>query len=425
MDKLDRTIAPTSSSISSMNLIHGSSYTTQNNIPFHYVNIPGSNVLKVDFVFHAGLRNQHFNGQASATGSMLSEGTHKYSAKQLADNLDAFGAYLQSKTGVDDSQLTLFCLPKYLPQAMDYILEVLTNCSFPEKELDTYKTNALQRLAVNQQRNSFLNRRAFYASIFGKDNAYGSAVNQEDYINISRETVSSFYNNSILPGIKFVMVSGEASGHVLAQLESSLAHLPAAPNPPKEVLLSGVSSEQIFLENEHSVQSAIRIGRKLFGRKHPDFKKMQVLNMALGGFFGSRLMKNIREEKGLTYGIYSAMESYWDGGAFYIETEMNNELRNTGVVEILKEVSILRETLIPKEELNLVKNYLLGSFLRSIDGPFSLADRYKMILDYGFTYDYYQEFVETIRSISASEIQRLANTYLQEKDLTTVIAGRT
>lgn len=425
MDSLNRTIAPESSNTSSMNLIQGSSYVTKNNIPFHHLHIPGSNVLKVDFVFNAGMRNQVFNGQATATGSLLTEGTSQYSAKQLADNLDAFGAYLQSKTGVDDAQLTLYCLPKFLPNVMEYILAVLTDCTFPEKELDTYRTNAIQRYTVNQQRNSFLTRRAFYSSIFGKENAYGSAVNQEDYARISRETVSTFYADAILPGIKYVMVSGEASGEVLAQLESSLSHLSSNPSLAKEVILTGNIAEEIFLENEHSVQSAIRIGRKLFGRKHPDFKKMQVLNMALGGYFGSRLMKNIREEKGLTYGIYSALESYWDGGSFYIETEMNNELRNTGVVEILKEIALLREKPLGNDELNLVKNYLLGSFLRSIDGPFSLADRYKMILDYGFTYDYYVEFVETIRSISASEIQGLANLYLQEKDLTTVIAGRT
>ncbi|MES2780674.1 MAG: pitrilysin family protein [Bacteroidota bacterium] len=425
MDNLNRTIAPESSSISSMNLIQGSSLQTKNNIPFHYIHVPGSNVLKVDFVFNAGLRNQLLNGQATATGSLLTEGTSKYTAKQLADKLDAFGAYLQSKTNVDDAQLSLYCLPKFLPRVMEYILAVLTDCSFPEKDLDTYKTNAIQRLSVNQQRNSFLNRRAFYCSIFGKENAYGSPVNQEDYTNISRETVSSFYRENILPGIKYVMVSGEASGAILSQLEASLSHLTNSPVLARKIVLSNNAPEKILLENEHSVQSAIRIGRKLFGRKHPDFKKMQVLNMALGGFFGSRLMKNIREEKGLTYGIYSAMESYWDGGAFYIETEMNNELRDTGVTEILKEVANLRENQIANEELTLVKNYLLGSFLRSIDGPFSLADRYKMILDYGFTYDYYGEFVETIRSISASEIQELANMYLQERDLTTVIVGRT
>lgn len=425
MDSLNRTIAPDSSAISSMNLIQGSSYITANNIPFHYLHIPGSNVLKVDFVFHGGMRNQLFNGQSSATGSLLTEGTFQYSAKRLADNLDAFGAYLQSKTGVDDSQLTLYCLPKFLPSVMEYILAVLTDCSFPEKELDTYKTNAIQRLSVNQQRNSFLNRRAFYGSIFGKENAYGSAVNQEDYALISRETVSSFYADNIRSGIKYIMISGDASASVLAQLESALSHLSSSPAPAKEVVISGSAAEQIFKENQYSVQSSIRIGRKLFGRKHTEFKKMQVLNTALGGYFGSRLMKNIREEKGLTYGIYSAVESYWDAGAFYIETEMNNELRDTGVVEILKEVAALREKPLDDKELNLVKNYLLGSFLRSIDGPFSLADRYKMILDYGFTYDYYEEFVDTIGSISALEIQSLANRYLQEEDLTTVIVGRT
>lgn len=424
MYNLDRTIAPTSSPISTMHLVKGSSYVSRNHIPFHYINIPGSNVLKIDFVFNAGLRNQVINGQATATGSLLTEGTSRFTGKQLADRLDAFGAYLQSKTNVDDAQLTLYCLPKFLPQAMECVVAVLTDCSFPEKELSTYKTNALQRFSVNSQRNSFLNRRAFYSSIFGKDNAYGSSVNQEDYINISRETVSTFYQDTILPGIKYVLLSGEASGEVLSQLEDILGDLHSTPAPSKTVILTDTIPEKIFVENEHSVQSAIRIGRKVFGRKHPDFKKMQVLNMALGGFFGSRLMKNIREEKGLTYGIYSAMESYWDGGAFYIETEINNELRDLGVTEILKEIALLREKPLETEELNLVKNYLLGSFLRSIDGPFSLADRYKMILDYGFTYDYYSEFVETIKGVSASELQVLANTYLQEKDLTTVIVGR-
>ena len=424
MDNLNRLIAPQNSIITSMNIIQGSTYTTRNNIPFHYIHVPSCDVLKIDFVFHAGMRNQLTNGVATATGSMLTEGTSKFTAKELADKLDAWGSYLQVKTSVDDAQLSLYCLPKFLPHVMAYVLAVLNDCCFPEKELDTYKTNALQRLSVNQQRNSFLNRRAFYSSIFGNQNAYGSAVNQEDYAAISRETVSSFYAKHIHSGIKYVMVSGGASEGVLSVLESFLSGREQSPTPAERIILGGSKPEKLFIENEHSVQSAIRIGRKLFGRKHPDFKKMQVLNLALGGYFGSRLMKNIREEKGLTYGIYSALESYWDGGAFYIETEINNDLRETGITEIHKEIANLRDKPIPNDELHLVKNYLLGSFMRSIDGPFSLADRYKMILDYGFTYDYYTDFVETVRSISALELQELANIYLLEDDLTTVIVGQ-
>lgn len=424
MQTLDRINAPMSSSLDSINLIQGSSYTLRNGLPFHFINTPGCNVLKIDFVFNAGLRNQKMAGQATATGSMLSEGTSKFSAKELADGLDNYGSYFQSKVNVDDSQITLYCLPKFLPLCLEYVSAVLTDCVFPEQELEIYKSNSIQRFLVNSQRNSFLNRRAFYSSIFGNTNAYGAPVNKGDYENISRGTVSNFYKENYLPGIKYVLISGQAEGRVLTQLEHILGSLPYHPAPPATVNLEGSKAQNIFIENDYSVQSAIRIGRKLFGRKHPDFKKMQVLNMALGGFFGSRLMKNIREEKGLTYGIYSAVESYWDGGAFYIETEINNELRETGRVEILNEVKKLRDALLSEKELSLVKNYLLGSFLRSIDGPFALADRYKMLLDYGFTYEYYQDFVDTIKSVSASDLCDLANTYLKEADLSTVIVGK-
>lgn len=420
----DRINPPKSSSLDTIKLIEGSLRILKNGLPIHYLDTPDCDVLRIDFVFNAGLRNQLFRGQATATGSMLSEGTSQYAAKELADALDNYGAYFQTKTLVDDAQITLYCLPKFLTRCLEYVYAVLTDCTFPERELETYKTNSVQRFLVNSQRNSFLNRRAFYASIFGKDNAYGSPINKGDYENISRGTVTSFYRDNYLPGIKYVLVSGQADGTVLSQLEDGLSAFPYHPATPVPVLLTGAGAENIFIENSNSVQSAIRVGRKLFGRKHADFKKMQVLNMALGGYFGSRLMKNIREEKGLTYGIHSSLESYWEGGAFYIETEINNELRDTGRIEILHEIQKMREELLSDQELNLVKNYLLGSFLRSIDGPFALADRYKMIIDYGFTYEYYQDFVDTIKHISASEILTLANTYLQEKDLSIIIAGK-
>lgn len=424
MAALDRINAPKSSALETIKMAEGSSHILKNGLPVYYINTPGCDVLRVDFVFNAGLRNQKNAGQATATGSMLSEGTSKYSSKELADALDNYGAYFQSKVQVDDAQITLYCLPKFLPHCLEYVYQVLTDCTFPERELETYKANSIQRFLVNSQRNSFLNRRAFYASIFGNANSYGAPVNKGDYERISRGTVDSFYRDNYLPGIKYVLVSGQTDGPVLSQLDSVLYPLPYYPATPLPIVLEESNAENIFIENDNSVQSAIRIGRKLFSRNHPDFKKMQVLNMALGGFFGSRLMKNIREEKGLTYGIYSSIESYWEGGAFYVETEINNELRETGRTEILHEIARLREYLLPDQELNLVKNYLLGSFLRSIDGPFAIADRYKMLLDYGFTYEYYQDFVDTIKHVSASELRALANTYLQEKDLSTVIVGK-
>jgi zinc protease len=424
MQAPDRINAPESTPLTHISLPEISTSALKNGIPVYTIYTPDNEVLKIDFIFNAGIRNQFFPAQASATGAMMSEGTSRLSAKELADALDNFGSYFQCKTNVDDAQITLYCLPKFLPNCLEIVSSVLTDCIFPEKELEIYKSNAIQRFLVNSQRNSFLNRRAFYVSIFGKGNAYGAPVNKEDYENISRETVSTFYRENYLPGIKYILIAGKADTQVMKQLNQQLGDLPYKPVAPLSVTIEEIIPQQLAIENDFSVQSSIRIGRRLFGRSHQDFKRMQVLNMALGGFFGSRLMKNIREEKGLTYGIYSAMESYWDSGAFYIETEINNDLRETGRKEILNEIRILREEMMQEKELALVKNYLLGSLLRSIDGPFAVADRYKMLIDYGFGYDYYQDFVDTIKSISAAELRDLANVYLQEKDLSIIIAGK-
>jgi predicted Zn-dependent peptidase len=181
--------------------------------------------------------------------------------------------------------------------------------------------------------------------------------------------------------------------------------------------------ETIYLEKENSVQSAIRIGKKLFNRNNPDFREMQLLNLILGGYFGSRLMKNIREEKGLTYGIYSAIESYPNDACWYIDTEINNDLCELGVEEIYKEVKLIRTVKICEDELRTAKNYLLGSFLRSIDGPFSLADRFKILKDYNLNYSYFYEYIEIIKKSTADNLIILANKYLNEETFTKVIVG--
>lgn len=424
MQQLDRINPPAFSSIDQIDLKQLSSFTLKNGAPVYYINTPNTSVLKIDFVYNGGLRNQLFPGQATATNSMLSEGTSQYTSKELAERLDEFGSYLQAKTNTDDSQITLYCLPKFLQNCIPYVRAVLTDCIFPEAELETYKTNTIQRFLINSQRNAFLGRRAFYASVFGKQNAYGSLVNIEDYQNISRETLATFYLQNILPGFKYLLVSGDVSGEVLAAIEDGFGSLPFNPTPLSQIKLAGEKPSSLTIENTFSVQSSIRIGKSFVNRNHPDFNKLQLLNLTLGGFFGSRLMKNIREEKGLTYGIFSAIESYQNGAAFYIETEINNELRETGRVEIFKEIQQLRENPLSEAELSLIKNYMIGSFLRGIDGPFSLIDRHKMVIDYGFTYQYFQNFVDTIKHTTAQELQELANVYFQEDSFTTVIVGK-
>jgi len=397
----------------------------QNGISVYSINAGNEEVLKIDLVFNAGSNMQQIKGQANFSAKMLSEGTSKYTAAEIAEKLDFYGAYFQAKSGSDDATITLYCLNKHLKNCIPYIVEILTDSLFPEEDLEILKKNTIQNLVVNEERNSFLARRKFNQSVFGNNSVYGSFSLKEDIINIERTSLVTFYKNQYQKGIKYILVSGFVTDEVIKTIANNFDNAifsPAHEDKSKYVSNDFVK-ESIYLEKENSVQSAIRIGKKLFNRNNPDFREMQLLNLILGGYFGSRLMKNIREEKGLTYGIYSAIESYPNDACWYIDTEINNDLCELGVEEIYKEVKLIRTVKIGEDELRTAKNYLLGSFLRSIDGPFSLADRFKILKDYNLNYSYFYEYIEIIKKSTADNLIILANKYLNEETFTKVIVG--
>ena len=161
------------------------------------------------------------------------------------------------------------------------------------------------------------------------------------------------------------------------------------------------------------VQGAIRMASPFPNRHHPDFIKTQVLNNLFGGFFGSRLMSNIREDKGYTYGIYSYLENHLQDTAWVISTEAGRDVCEATIEEVYKEMKILRDEIVDADELLLVKNYMLGSILGDLDGPFHIINRWKNIILHGLPKDYFDTQIQTIKDVSAEELHSLANKYLQ------------
>ena len=185
------------------------------------------------------------------------------------------------------------------------------------------------------------------------------------------------------------------------------------------------SSEHFyFTEKPDALQSAIRMGRATINRTHPDFPALQVLNTVLGGYFGSRLMANIREDKGYTYGIGSGMSSLKQSGSLFIATEVGADVCNAAVSEIEKEVNLLRTQLIPDEELSLVRNFMLGSLLGSLENVFSHADKFKNLYFSGLGYEYYDLYVNTVKTVTAAQLQQLAIQYLNLDEFYKVIVGK-
>ena len=168
-----------------------------------------------------------------------------------------------------------------------------------------------------------------------------------------------------------------------------------------------------IVNDPDGVQGAIRIASAFPNRRHPDFMKAQVLNNVFGGFFGSRLMSNIREEKGYTYGIHSYLENHIQQSAWVISTEAGKDVCEATVTEVYKEMEELRNKPVDAEELLLVRNYMIGSILGDLDGPFQIINRWKNIILHGLDESFFYNQIETIKTVSAEELQQLANKYLQ------------
>lgn len=391
-------------------------------IKLYVVNAGFEPIAKIDVVFNAGLSSQLHKAEAIFTAAMLSEGTSLRSGKELADALDFYGAYFQVRCNADDSVATLYCLNKYVGNCLPLFFEALFLSVMPEKELKVVLDNAVQKLRINLKKNSFLAKNYFYDHVFGTNHPYAVNQTENDIYAINRSMLLSHFENNYKNGIKYLMIAGKVENKTIDSIKNEFKNWNFNSNIKNNKSEIKTSAGKYFYNKKGSVQSAVRIGRTTINRMHDDYAVLQLFNLLFGGYFGARLMKNIREDKGLTYGIYSVLESYLQTGCWYISTDINNELRNKGIEEIYKELHNVLEYGFSDEELASGKKYFIGSLLRGMDGVFSIAEKNKLLIDYNLNNNHYSELVNTINKCTNKDIIHAANQYISTK-LVEVVVG--
>jgi len=313
-----------------------------------------------------------------------------------------------------------------LANTLPVIKDILTNSIFPQKELDTYIRNQQQKLQVSLQKNDVVARRNFNKALYG-DTIYGFGANAADYKTLHREDMLEHYSQMYQPSNCTIIIAGKIEQQTIDLLSETFGDNWRNSTQKTDTAQPAIqpSAEHFyFTEKPDALQSAIRMGMPLINRRHPDFPSVQVLNTVLGGYFGSRLMANIREDKGYTYGIGSGLSSLKHAGAMFIATEVGADVCQAAVTEIEKEINILKTEPVPHEELALVKNYLLGSLLGSLENVFSHADKFKNLYFAGLDYDYYDRYTETVKTITSDDLLALANKYLDFDKFYKVIVGK-
>jgi predicted Zn-dependent peptidase len=394
-------------------------FTLDNKVPVYAMNAGAQDVVMVEWVFDAGNWYDKQPMVAATTNFLIKNGTTSKSAYQINDFFEFHGAYLNRSCYNETASITLHCLSKHLETLLPVVREIIETSIFPAEELAIYIQNQKQRLSVNLQKCDFIANRLIDEYLFGINHPYGTYSNAEDYDALNTDLLKAFYKQYYLNGSCKIFVAGKMPIGYESMLNKAFGTLPLHADAPVVVehpIVTAAQKKVEIINDENGVQGAIRMARPFPNRHHPDFQKAHVLNTLFGGFFGSRLMSNIREDKGYTYGIHSYFQNHVHASAWMISTEAGRDVCAATITEVLKEMELLRNELVDMEELNLVRNYMIGSLLGDLDGPFQLIGRWKNYVLNGLDENYFYKSIETIKSVTPQELQRLANTYLQPDD---------
>lgn len=423
---MNRKTAPEFNAIDQIDLIKPAHIKLDNGCNIFSFNSDDQDLVRIEWIFS----NLRFDPEKPllnvAVNTMLTEGTTKLTASQIADQIDFYGAFLQVDYGYDHSQVVLYTLNRHLASTLPVMKDIITDSTIPEKELETFIRNQQQKLQVSLQKNDIVARRAYNKAVFG-NTIYGLGAEFEDYKTLQREDMRIHFKQMYQPSNCTILVAGKVDEQTLKLLTRSFGDEwsnSGVKADTSQLDLNPSGEHFYFVEKPEALQSAIRMGLPSITRKHPDFSALQVVNTILGGYFGSRLMANIREDKGYTYGIGSGITSLHRGGSLFIATEVGADVCRSAVSEIEKEINILKTELVPEDELSLVRNYMMGSLLGSLENVFSHADKFKNIYFSGLGYDYYDTYARIVRSITSQQVRDAAVKYLDLDKFYKVIVGK-
>ena len=418
---LDRTIAPPVGQIEKINIPQFSNRNLKNGVPIYFLNSGKQEVLKIDIVLGAGVKYEPKPGISFLVSRMLTGGTDSKNAADIATELDYYGAFMDASSSFDHISVSIYCLTKFLEPVMSLLEELLTRSAFPQDQLDTIVRQKSNELAISEKKDSQVGAKRFRQNLFGLSHPYGKILTAEALQQVTRDELVDFYQNVFLND-PVVIISGKADDSAVEVLSRSLEGLQLHQVAAREGVVAPLSQTEV-LSRESSVQSSVKMGKLIIGRHHEDIHKLHITTSLLGGYFGSRLMRNIREDKGYTYGIGASVAHLLDASFLMISTDVVKQYTADTYSEIKKEINLLRDELVGEDELQVLKNYLSGKFLSGVDTAFNIAGKFRSVKLHQLDYSYYNDFLSTINHMTPADVQETAQKYFDTEEMSLVIVG--
>jgi len=407
---LDRTSAPKSYLPDDLTLASVQIKKLDNGILFHQFIDDTNPVIKIDFIFPLGKAHGATAGLATLSAKMMMEGTHSYKATELQETLDHYGAHIDISTEYDHTVVSLLCLKAHLFILLPLVKSILTEPLFESTDFEKVKSQMIQRVKVNNGKNGFLATKSLRENLLD-GTPYAFVADVASVSAITLENVRQFFEKcfSIKPDI---IIAGDFDKKVEDKVKSLFGILRFEGDTVGIISKPTPQYKPIEIKREGSVQASIRLGSLSIDRAHPDYFKLSVANEILGGYFGSRLMKNIREDKGYTYGISASLISYKEISYQIIGADVQLNKVDEAIAACQHELKLMREVPVSEVELDTVKNYMLGKLAGHLDTVFAQAENYKSKITHGIEYKrYFSDYVKEIRAVTPDTISEISQQY--------------
>ena len=419
---MNRSIAPEFKKAQKIDLIFPKKIELENGINLFWLDETQDETVKLDICWDAGSKYQSKSLVASFTNALLLSGTPTLSAHDISDKIDFQGGYVSHDIDKDQASITLYGLNDKIGSIFNDFDNALQQAIFPEHEVHKLIDIRKNGFNISMEKVSTLCRQAFNRNIFGENTAYGKVAKIEDFDKVTQQDIIDFYTEFYLNTKPTLFLVGQVEDSFVNQLKTWSKQM-GTTTPTYQNSDFIQTKGRVTVQKEGAIQSAIRVGRLMIQKNHKDYYKFQILNTILGGYFGSRLMANIREDKGYTYGIGSGLSVLDDSAYFFIATEVAKEVAENTITEIYNEINRLKNDYVSKDELEKVKNYMLGEFLRQSDGAIAMMENFKNIYFNNLSEDYYTDFIHAVNDVTPQQLKDLANKYWIKDEFLEVIAG--
>ncbi|MBI4669076.1 MAG: insulinase family protein, partial [Elusimicrobia bacterium] len=371
-----------------------------------------------------------FIAVSDALADLFKSGTSKRDSAKIESELAALGASLGASAGKDNIMIGGSVLTETATPYFELLTEILTDSVFPEKEAALWRVNTVEELKDERTMPKFLRDERWSRELFG-DHPYGTIAPKPETIkDLKREEILELYRRQYDPRQGTLIIVGDiAKGRLKKLLNSTVGKLPpplrrsAAPPLRRNFPPPPSQRKIVVVDRPGSTQSSIIVGHRTIKRTDPDYYRLVVLNAVLGTTFDSRLNRNLREEKGYTYGIGSGLEAFWETGVFRAAADVRTEVTADALKEIFSEIAKIRESGIEPDELDLARNYLAGSDAIRLGYQDQVAEKLAVYRALGLPSKEINRFREKIFAVTKGRAQAAGRKYLHPEHLTGVVVG--